>query len=273
MSKNWRRWFHSLTGSALEALLPGNCLVCGCLYRIKTSTQVEQDPSWYNFQDVFHGSMCPACAKLYKPVESPLCARCGRPFESAHSHDHICGECQKQPHMFEQARCAGHYEGALRIVIHHFKYRRCDHLAKPLGRLLWQVFTRNWRPEDIDLVLPVPLHPKRMRQRGFNQAQLLTRTWLALSKQQGIMYNEGEKNTDLLIRIRNTAPQTGLDRKQRMENLKKAFELKSSIDIKGCRVLLIDDVFTTGSTVNACCQVLMKGGARSVSVLTVARAV
>jgi ComF family protein len=173
---------------------------------------------------------------------------------------------------FHMVRSAGSYEGALRTLIHHLKYQGRVQLAKPLGRLLWSVFLTHWRPDQIDLVMPVPLHPKRMRQRGFNQAYQLVRHWPIYAHSGGvpldatIMFN-------LLQRRRPTLPQTGLDRRQREANVTGAFSLDQEDAVAGRRILLVDDVFTTGATIKACVRLLNKAGATRVDVLTLARAI
>ena len=137
-------------------------------------------------------------------------------------------------------------------------------LAIPLGRLLFDTFRHYWTAGDIDVVAPVPLHRQRFRQRGFNQAYLLVRRW-ALPEDTVVI-------RDLLVRIRATAPQTGLDRQQRRINIRKAFSVNRHGQSAGKRVLLVDDVLTTGATADACTDALIRDGATRVDVLTLARA-
>jgi ComF family protein len=146
-------------------------------------------------------------------------------------------------------------------------------LAAPLGRLLPDTFQRHWSVDTIDLILPVPLHPRRMRQRGYNQAYLLLRGWPRWYTQahRGPLPCRIER--DLLRRVRATPPQTGLNRSQRERNLSKAFALAHPLDQSAPTVLLVDDVLTTGATVNACARALKAAGAGRVEVLTLARAI
>ena len=138
-------------------------------------------------------------------------------------------------------------------------------MSRPLGALAKDTFFQFWDGDAIDLLVPVPLHVKRLRERGFNQAHLLIRRW---AKQEGIPFDGLT-----LSRSRWTAPQTGLSRSERRKNIKGAFSIRHPERIKGRKIVLVDDVYTTGATVNECARVLMKAGAEFVDVLTLARAV
>ena len=131
-------------------------------------------------------------------------------------------------------------------------------VAKPLGQILFNALTRFFSEKKIDFAVPVPLHPRKFRTRGFNQAYLLMHKWPDIAKSK-------------FPWSRNTKPQTGLDRKKRLSNIKGAFHLKDPSKIIGKSILIVDDVMTTGATVNECAKVLMKGGAKEVNVLTLAR--
>ena len=150
-------------------------------------------------------------------------------------------------------------------AIHLLKYRKKTSLSRPLGALARKTFVQFWDIDAIDLLVSVPLHVKRLRERGFNQAHLLIRGW---AKQDGIPLDGLT-----LSRSRWTAPQTTLSRGERRKNIKGAFSVRHPNRIKGRKVLLVDDVYTTGATVNECARVLMKAGAEFVDVLTLARAI
>ncbi len=149
----------------------------------------------------------------------------------------------------------------LREAVHRLKYNGCTALAEPLGDLMATYWMRNAMPSDI--VVPVPLHADRLRERGYNQAALLAR---ALARRVGLTLDE-----QTLVRKRATAPQVDLDAEQRQENVRDAF-LCTGDRLANKRVLLIDDVCTTGATLEACAVALYQGGARSVQALTLARA-
>ena len=209
---------------------------------------------------------CPDCLTALDLISEPYCPLCGIPFVAEISKSHLCGDCLGGAHSFDRARAAGFYQGLIREVIHRFKYGGQTFLLKPLARMLVVPAKDLIRLHRIDTIMPVPLHYRRLRQRGFNQASLLART-LGPLLQIPVDYFS-------LKRTRWTDPQIGLSRNQRAANVKGAFSLKSAEKIKDKGILLLDDVLTTGETVNQCVGVLKKdGGAREVVVLTVARTV
>jgi len=173
-----------------------------------------------------------------------------------------CGLCRRDVFGFEQARSFGWYEGVLREIIQQYKYNGLRPLSKPLGACL----AKTWERLDaasLDLVLPVPLHRNRERQRGFNQSALLA---ASAGKILGIRL--GGKDC---VRVRDTPPQTGLRGAERRKNVKGAFAVPYPERIRGLRVLLVDDVITTGATADACARALQHAGAGGVWVLTLAR--
>jgi ComF family protein len=179
----------------------------------------------------------------------------------SNSPAHECYACSQLPPRFDQALSVGYFEGSLREAIHQFKYRPCRALGKPLGS--WM--SANLRVlTAIDIIMPVPLHGSRLRARGFNQALLLA---APLSKTEKIPLCY-----DNLWRIRPTRPQVELSGDERIKNVAGAFALHRPLDVYGASVLLIDDVFTTGATLNECSDVLKIAGAASVTALTLARA-
>ena len=207
---------------------------------------------------------CRRCWESIAPFKAPLCPRCGQPFDSllalAHSPGHQCRACRDKPPRFDCALSPYPYEGVLEQAICLFKYRRRDALATPLADLML-VWADRLPPAD--LVMPVPLHPTRLRTREFNQSLLLADR---IARRLGLPLS-----FEHLERIRETRPQTELDRKDRARNVRRAFIVREPAGLKGRRVLLVDDVLTTGSTVNDCARALHRAGAASISVLTLAR--
>lgn len=267
-----------------EAVWPSKCLVCGsffqpAMYKSRNvPVKIFNDESIlaYNKKSAFYKLMlpflCPACSTDFVPAESPFCSICGIMFKSRIGDDHVCGECIKSPKKFRMARAVAVYEGTLMKTIQRLKYKGKIQLARPLGMFLFFVFIKYWNNKNrIDLIVPVPLHIKRFRKRGFNQAYLLIREWFSYADALNVelSYSKIEKN--VLIRNKKTESQTGLDRKQRKANIKNAFSIGDSSKISGKSILLIDDVYTTGATVNECTKVLLNEGAKSVDVLTLAR--
>ncbi|KAB0666079.1 ComF family protein [Oryzomonas japonica] len=208
--------------------------------------------------------ICPACRERMPAVAHPLCPVCGIPFLGV-GGDHVCGACRQAQPDFAAARAALVYEGECRELIHAYKYRYKTHLRRPLALLTaapLRDFVAACAPE---LIVPVPLHVRRLRERGFNQAVLLGEIW---SREWGVPLERGA-----MRRIRWTEPQITLTAAQRRDNVKGAFDVRDAGVVKGRRVLLVDDVYTTGSTVKECAHVLKAAGASEVAVVTVARAV
>ena len=209
---------------------------------------------------------CSSCWADFSSIQGPVCPRCGRPYESpealSHSPGHECGPCRQNSPLFDQALSVGYFEGALREAIHQFKYRPCRSLGRPLA----QWMAGNIRLiSDVDLIMPVPLHAMRLKQRGFNQALLLAHR---MSETYRIPLS-----FDNLLRIRPTRPQVELSGEERIKNVAGAFALRQPAELKEAKVMLIDDVFTTGATMNECAGVLKSAGAAHVTALTLARAV
>jgi ComF family protein len=194
-------------------------------------------------------------------------------FKTREGDDHECHDCIKSSKHFTKARAAGVYDLSLLDLIHQLKYKEKIQLAKPLGKLLLGTLVRYWKHNDIDMIIPVPLHEKRFKKRGFNQAYLLIKDWCTLTVNKKRELPSTLINTDVLVREKNTKPQTGLSRKERVRNIKNSFRVTDPEKIKGKRVLVVDDVYTTGATTNECARVLLKHKAKRVDILTLARAV
>lgn len=209
--------------------------------------------------------LCAGCLAKTPPLLSPKCSCCGEPFKTPAGADHLCGACITTPPPFSSARAALLFEGSSRELIHQFKYGKRVLLRRPLGLLAaahLDDFARDFKAE---LIVPVPLHSKRLRQRGFNQAILLGEIF---SQRWGVPLSRNN-----LRRIRWTEPQVNLGAAERAANVKGAFAVSRAEEIAGLRILLVDDVYTTGSTVKECCRVLRKGGAAEVAVVTIARGI
>jgi ComF family protein len=214
---------------------------------------------------------CAACWRQILLIAHPLCRVCGRPFPDASGDDHICGPCLSRPPAFTQARAWACYpreeaaEHPLRQAIQRFKYGRKVSLGKPLGRVLAHG-CRSWLEEwKLNVIVPVPLHPKRLRWRGFNQSVLLGR-------ELGRIFDL-PLDPFLLQREVETPPQTQLSEEERRRNVRGAFVVNPSNSVENRSILLLDDVYTSGATVNECSRCLKAAGASEVYVLTLARAV
>ncbi len=193
-------------------------------------------------------------------------------FRSREGPDHPCGHCIAAPPRFEMARSFGVYDGVLLTLIHKFKYNGKTGLADPLGRLLFDAFHRHWPPGDIGVVAPVPLHRRRFRKRGYNQAYLLIRNWRRLDEESGSGRPQIAVEREILTRSRRTDHQVGMTREERDANIRGAFSVPRPDRVAGRRVLLVDDVMTTGATADECARTLMAAGAARVDLLTLAQA-
>jgi ComF family protein len=180
---------------------------------------------------------------------------CAIPFASEHAR--VCGQCLKKPPPFSRVITYGLYEGVIREAINQFKFYGLRRLAKPLGNLLL-----GFDFPAVDGVIPVPLTIRRLRERGFNQSLLIARIIAKEIRVPLLM--------DVLVKKNETPPQIGLTARERLLNLRNAFAVKGNV--KGLRLLLVDDVMTTGATVTECSEQLMKSDAEEVIVMTLARA-
>ena len=173
----------------------------------------------------------------------------------------MCLPCRKEPNRFDQALSVGYFEGSLREAVHQFKYRPCRSLGKPLGE--WMA-DKVRLVTDLDMVIPVPLHNQRLKERGFNQALLLAHE-MSLAHHIPL-------SLDNLYRTRPTRPQVELSGAERIRNVAGAFALRRPGEVADKRLIIVDDVFTTGATMNECAAVLKDAGAAQVTVFTLARA-
>ncbi|MDR0311014.1 MAG: ComF family protein [Acidobacteriota bacterium] len=211
--------------------------------------------------------LCDDCWRkvLALRIEGALCPSCGVPLPGfAEGVGNLCLECIRRPPPYSGARSFGYYSSEMRRVIHELKFKGRRPLVKLLAPLLADVFFESWRRDDFDCLVAVPLHRARRRERGFNQAELLCR---ALARIIGL------PELRILRRAAATKSQVGLSDAQRLENVRNAFKCTSIGHVAGKRILLVDDVMTTGATVASASRALIDAGAEKVSVLTAARAV
>ncbi len=206
--------------------------------------------------------LCPACAHLFeqKKISSPLCTICGGPFPDSAGPDHSCGQCLAERVPFTWARSALVADGIVLDAVHRFKYGNEVNLARPLAMLLSRIAL----PHAPGVIVPVPLHARRLRERGFNQSLLLAKE-LSKSTKAPVDYMNLKKRVD-------TPQQARCDAEERRRNVRGAFEVRRPGAFKGAVVLLVDDVYTTGATIKECASTLKKDGAK-VMALTLARAV
>jgi ComF family protein len=238
-AKNW-------LNTGLGFLYPETCQLC----------EAERATA----EDGFVGEKCRAHVHFIRP---PFCVRCGRPFKGDFTTTFECTNCREMELSFSSARSAVVAKTDVLEAIHRFKYQRALWFGNFLGDLLVREAAPMLRGKGWNFITPVPLHPLKQREREFNQAEILARHLSAAVNVQ--------LTTKLLRRSSPTTTQTLLTREQRAKNMRGAFVVRNGIKLDGERVVLVDDVFTTGATTNACAQTLRAAGAGEVCVWTVAR--
>ncbi len=245
--------------AAAALLYPPTC--CGCDHHLQRQPSHQGAERW----------LCTACEDQLRRIRAPYCARCGEAYDGALEGEFRCENCSDRELAFDFAIAAWHSEGVLRDLVLRFKYGRALDLRACLGDLMLPVLEEprlTAQPLSEWLLIPVPLHSLRMREREFNQSEELARQ---LSKHTGIPM------ANVLLRRRDTGHQAGLARADRLANLRAAFAIKAAFHrhggkLVGRKVLLVDDVFTTGATTDACARVLRReAGVEKVVVVTLAR--
>ncbi len=232
------------------ALFPSDCRFCGA-----------------PLENISRLPVCPECIAAIHPISVGTCEICGEGLTGLARTAVIqtCSACQEARPFFEKASAYGSYDGELRELIHLLKYEQVVPAADVLGGMLAEAIAKLEIPGAL-LLVPVPLHSSKRRQRRFNQAELVARAAL---KQLHLL--SLELNTKLLVRQRATVSQIGLTRPQRAANIRGAFRVAHPRTIAARSILLVDDVLTTGTTASECARVLRKAGAQKVWVATVAR--
>ena len=240
----------SLGAIIVNLIYPNHCLVCNASI------------DWQEAR--------PICGQCWQGVinhSPPFCSKCGRPLKETANpaliRKKLCSNCITTKYYFQQGWTAAAFNGIIKNCIHLLKYQGKISLADPLSSLMAGFYKQYLKDQKFDLIIPVPLSRLKYRQREFNQAELLARQ---ISRTIGL-----KTDPNNLIRTRPAPAQVQLDRVQRLMNLKDAFKVKKPAKAAGRNILLIDDVFTTGSTLNECAHALLKAGARQVSVFALAR--
>ncbi len=228
----------------LDILFPPACLKCG--------TELEAS-----------GALCATCWPKIRFIAPPLCACCGLPFAYDVGAGALCGSCVQEPRLFDRARAVFIYDDVSRDLVLSFKHADQTQSAPGYGK--WLARAGAELLADADLLVPVPLHRRRLFARRYNQAALLVH---ALAKEAG-----RRAAPDALIRVKKTQPHVDMGRNERLQNVAGAFRIhpKWAQALDGARVVLVDDVFTTGATVSSCAKALRAAGAVRIDVLTLSR--
>lgn len=229
----------------LDMLYPRNCIGCG-----------KPSPDTFRY-------ICWDCWSDAALIEPPFCDLCGDPVAGSIAHGFVCYACSAEKPSYDRARSAARYDGVVGEALRQLKYGKGLWLASDMAELMLNCVKAEYPGQRFDWVVPVPLYHVRRRERSYNQSAVLA---AGLARRLG-----AKMSSRLLRRIHPTASQTNLTAAQRLSNVQNAFHHGREKRLAGRRVLLVDDVMTTGATVNACAKALKKGGADSVHVLTVAR--
>ena len=232
-----------LCSSVLDLIYPPSCILCK-----KSIPAQDQTP------------LCPGCQMTIQRNRPPFCAKCSRSLEN---NSETCPTCSKNNPHFDTAWAAAAYDETMQKLIHLFKYGQKTSLQHCFFELISEFITAyRLNINQFDLVIPVPLHPTRLRERGYNQAQLLAQL---IARQYSIPLSSNN-----LIRIRNTESQSVLSQKERWTNIQQAFRIRQPVEFQDKEILLIDDLLTTGATASEAARTLKEAGAKRVDVLTIA---
>jgi len=243
--------FRGALDAVVSVLLPAPCRICGVAL-----TNASRIP------------ICASCFASIEPINDPMCQCCGRPFEiepQAQSASGLCRLCRSNFYAFDRARSFALYNDTLAGAIVLLKYEEVTRLGHWFAERLADIIRRAGEEFQADAVVPVPLHPDRRRERGYNQAELIARP---LARRLGL-----KLGAYLLVRTKPRPAQLVLSRSEHWKSVRGAYATRQGVRVDKLRVLLVDDVLTTGATLDACSRVLKKAGAAKVYGLTVARVV
>ncbi|MGA8832089.1 MAG: ComF family protein [Desulfomonilaceae bacterium] len=231
--------------SVSSVIFPEVCYFCGAGNHVKGSV------------------ICPECRDSVRLVSQPFCNLCGLPLATFDDRSSLlCGRCLASPPPFDKARYGVYYEQSVRAGVTRLKFHASLFNVRPISELLIRAFYRHYSDDKFDAIIPVPVHRKRLVERGFNQVITISER---LSRETGIVLDRTS-----LVKSRDTKPQVGLSRARRLVNLKNAFKVSCAEQISNRRILIVDDVSTTGATVSEAAKALRKAGAAYVAIMVLA---
>jgi len=231
--------------SVSSVIFPEVCYFCGAGNHVKGSV------------------ICPECRDSVRLVSQPFCNLCGLPLSTFDDRSSLlCGRCLTKNPSYDKARYGVYYEQSVRAGVTRLKFHSSLFNVRPVAELLINAFTTHYSNETFDAIVPVPVHKKRLINRGFNQVITISER---LSRETGIVLDRTS-----LVKTRDTEPQVGLSRARRLVNLKNAFQVCRPARIANKRILIVDDVSTTGATVSEAAKVVRKAGASYVAIMVLA---
>lgn len=233
--------------SIINLFFPLSCQVCG----EKTRPPDE--------------NICAGCMKKIKKRLPPFCVKCGKKLSGEPEMKELCSDCKKDAVYFDKALSVFYYDREIKKLVHDFKYKKITSPLKEFARSTVDFMKEHGMAKDLDLVLSVPMHRSRLFKREINPSHILAEN---IAKILRVQYSDG-----VLKKTINTLPQSSLPREKRIKNIKKSFSLqkKKISHIKDKNILLVDDLFTTGSTVNECARILKEARSNQVEIITLAR--
>lgn len=234
-----------MLGAIINLLYPAICRVCS-----KKINRLNQN-------------ICNGCINKIKERLPPFCIKCGKQLNGHPELTAECCDCKNENPYFDRAWSACYYEGVLKELIHDFKYKKITALSTDFTTLITDFMKKYNIARNCHLVIPVPMHPRRLFKREINHSDILAKN---IAKELNIRYSNR-----ILKKIKDTPVQSTLKRHERIKNLSSSFSFKNSSLVRGKNILIVDDLFTTGSTVNECARVLKDAGAESIEVITLAR--
>ena len=228
------KWLQNMLDTGIELLYPARCP--GCDEVIMPGEE-----------------LCGICRGSIHTVQEPVCKRCGKPMQDERGE--YCTDCRKRKHVYRQGKAVFVYRGVIRQSMYRFKYSNKREYAVYYAKVAASLYGDWVKRNGIEVLVPIPMYKGKQRRRGYNQAEVFAR---ALGRELGIPVD-----TEMVSRVRNTTPQKELSDKERRHNLKNAFQLTPNI-VEYKQIMLIDDIYTTGSTMDAVAEVLLSGGAKNI---------
>lgn len=239
----------------------------GCMHTEKKKIRQWMDIAKEGLLDFVYPPRCPGCDKLLfggeiictecctkiRRVSEPVCKRCGKPIENERAE--YCRDCISRQHKFRQGKAVFIYEGRMKLSMYRFKYSNKREYARFYAEEAVRLYGGWIEQKEIDVIVPIPMYIGKKRRRGYNQAEVFAR---ALGKKTGIAVE-----TEIVKRVRDTTPQKELNDRERRKNLKNAFQLTSDI-VKYKKIMLVDDIYTTGSTMDAVTEILLSAGVKNI---------
>jgi ComF family protein len=234
----------------MDLLFPRHCEICLKIMNHKNQTY-----------------LCEICFNKIRFISSTACCGCARVFPGAipSIEDWMCPSCLRTKRSYDACHAVSYYEGPIKELLQTFKFARAEYLAGTLREIFMKGMVRKLDWENFDFVVPIPLHPRKLKERGFNQSYILAQTVREVT---GLRILR-----DGIIRIKYSEGQTLQDKKARLENIRGSFEIRKFEKLQGKKIVLVDDVLTTGATIQECSRVLKEAGAESVEVLVLARSI